>query len=281
MRQDGSLDYTQSVYLYVQIVVIDINSAFPVEDPFAVLSVFAQEPPSRPYVTSLFHPLVNPTPSTQLQPQYDPTTLRSQSLPLQLPTPLLTSINLPLDYSPPDLVVPVAEAAGPSGRRHWVITRNLTRRGKEKDDEHELPEVLDLRPVREVHAVDFGSFAQLAGALEEEMRQRGILVQDGDDEVKILDSLRESVVCETTATGDHQLGLMESAGSGVTDYWTSQRAAAAEEYIRDLVYGGVDGLAYTRSLAEFVTVAQQPVSLVLSYGLQVGLNFMIGHVPGT
>jgi bromodomain-containing protein 7/9 len=233
MRQDGSLDYTQSVYLYVQIVVIDINSAFPVEDPFAVLSVFAQEPPSRPYVTSLFHPLVNPTPSTQLQPQYDPTTSRSQSLPLQLPTPLLTSINLPLDYSPPDLVVPVAEAAGPSGRRHWVITRNLTRRGKEKDDEHELPEVLDLRPVREVHAVDFGSFAQLAGALEEEMRQRGILIQDG------------------------------------------------EEYIRDLVYGGVDGLAYTRSLAEFVTVAQQPVSLVLSYGLQVGLNFMIGHVPGT
>ena len=35
-------------------------------------------------------------------------------------------------------------------------------------------------------------------------------------------------------------------------YWTSQRAAEAEGYIRDLVYGGVDGLAYVRSLAEFV-----------------------------
>ena len=35
-------------------------------------------------------------------------------------------------------------------------------------------------------------------------------------------------------------------------YWTTQRAAEAEDYIRDVVYGGVDGLAYVRSLAEFV-----------------------------
>lgn len=35
-------------------------------------------------------------------------------------------------------------------------------------------------------------------------------------------------------------------------YWTTQRAAEAENYIRDMVYGGVDGLAYVRSLAEFV-----------------------------
>ena len=35
-------------------------------------------------------------------------------------------------------------------------------------------------------------------------------------------------------------------------YWTTQRAAEAEDYIRDVVYGGVDGLAYVRSLAQFV-----------------------------
>ncbi|KAF8900844.1 hypothetical protein CPB84DRAFT_1847085 [Gymnopilus junonius] len=35
-------------------------------------------------------------------------------------------------------------------------------------------------------------------------------------------------------------------------YFTTQRAAEAEEYLRDLVYGGLEGFAYVRSLAEFV-----------------------------
>ncbi|PPQ99835.1 hypothetical protein CVT24_009629 [Panaeolus cyanescens] len=35
-------------------------------------------------------------------------------------------------------------------------------------------------------------------------------------------------------------------------YWTNQRAAEAEAYLRDMVYGGVEGYAYVRSLAEFV-----------------------------
>ena len=34
-------------------------------------------------------------------------------------------------------------------------------------------------------------------------------------------------------------------------YW-ARRGRAAEDYVRDIVYGGVDGLAYVRSLAEFV-----------------------------
>lgn len=48
---------------------------------------------------------------------------------------------------------------------------------------------------------------------------------------------------KTTRTADN---LLANA------YWTTQRAAEAEDYIRDIVYGGVDGLAYVRSLAEFV-----------------------------
>jgi len=35
-------------------------------------------------------------------------------------------------------------------------------------------------------------------------------------------------------------------------YWTDGQAAEAEEYIKDVVYGGVEGFAYVRSLAEFV-----------------------------
>ncbi|PPQ97448.1 hypothetical protein CVT26_002796 [Gymnopilus dilepis] len=35
-------------------------------------------------------------------------------------------------------------------------------------------------------------------------------------------------------------------------YFTTQRAAEGEQYLRDLVYGGLEGFAYVRSLAEFV-----------------------------
>lgn len=236
---DGSLDYTQ------------------MEDPFAVLSIFAPEPISRPYVTPLFLPL---GPSTQPQSQYDPSSSRFQSLPPQSAAPFPASINVSLDYSPPNLTNPINQAPGSTKHRHWVITRNLTRRGKEKDDEPEIQEAPDIQPLRELHAVDFGSFAPLAGALEEEMRRRGITTQEGYDESKTFDVLRESVDCETSANGKQVVppGSLESTGLGTSDYWNSQRAAAAEEYIRGLVYGGVDGLAYVQSLAEFVTVEQQP-----------------------
>jgi hypothetical protein len=96
---------------------------------------------------------------------------------MQLSMLFLTSNNLPLDYSPPNIVVPLAETAGHSSRRHWVITRNLTRRGKEKDNDPEISEGLDSRYLREAHALDFGSFALLAGALEEDMHQRVFLLK--------------------------------------------------------------------------------------------------------
>ena len=221
-----------------------------------MLSVFAPDPPSRPYVTPLYPPL---DPSAHAQLQYDPSS-RLRSLP---PQTFPTSINFPLDYSPPNISIPQNVHEGSSKRRHWVIARNLSRRGKEKDDDSEMPEVPDFQSLREVHAADFGSFAPLAGALEEEMRQRGIMSQEGDDEAKTFEVLRESLDCEATANRDDL--APESAGVGAGDYWSTQRAAAAEEYIRDLVYGGVDGLAYTRSLAEFLTFEQEPVSLVSAF----------------
>ena len=36
------------------------------------------------------------------------------------------------------------------------------------------------------------------------------------------------------------------------EYWSPACAKEAESYVRDVVYGGVDGYAYVRSLAEFV-----------------------------
>ena len=230
-----------------------------VEDPFGVLSVFAPELSSRLYMTPLYPSQL--ATATQPQSQYDPSSSRPQSIPPHSPAPFPTMINLPLDHSPPDVSIPAS-----TKRRHWVITRTLTRRGKEKDDDPEMPEVADLSSLREVQVADFGSFAPLTGALEEEMRRRGIITQEGNDEAKMFDILRHSLNCEATTDNGHAvLGSSEDAGFAATNYWNSKRAAAAEEYIRDLVYGGVDGLAYIRSLAEFVTI-EQPVSVVVACG---------------
>jgi bromodomain-containing protein 7/9 len=117
-----------------------------------------------------------------------------------------------------------------------------------------MPEVSDLQALREARTVDFGSFAPLAGALDEEMRRRGITPQESDIEARTSDIIRESLDSEAAAQKNSAAtGSSETSGFGTSGYWNSQRAATAEEYIRDLVYGGADGLAYIRSLAQFVT----------------------------
>lgn len=107
---------------------------------------------------------------------------------------------------------------------------------------------------REAHAIDFGSFALLAGELAEEMRRRGLAPSVEKEEEANLDLIRSSFDYQDRA---NTLGGTSSTTSDTADllangYWTAQRAAEAEEYVKDVVYGGVDGFAYVRSLAEFV-----------------------------
>ncbi|KAF9039227.1 hypothetical protein BJ165DRAFT_1496936 [Panaeolus papilionaceus] len=63
----------------------------------------------------------------------------------------------------------------------------------------------------------------------------------------------ESVAKKTVVEDAHSnLALLgpntKQLGEG---FWTDQRVASAEAYLRDMVYGGVEGYAYVRSLAEF------------------------------
>ena len=155
---------------------------------------------------------------------------------------------------------------------------------KEKEGDHDAEgsEGPSWQTPREAHTFDFGSYAVLAGALENELRRRvgsgpstasgsglwkghitpqnengGVDNKDVDDEEQeVLEVLRESVECPE---GEETVGLEttgdvegQSSGTKVEEYWTDERATAAEGYLRDVVYGGVDGLAYVRSLAEFV-----------------------------
>ncbi|KAF8057477.1 hypothetical protein FPV67DRAFT_1566035 [Lyophyllum atratum] len=237
---DGSLDYTE------------------MEDPFSVLSVFAPEPYSRPYLTPLHAPLFTTPP---LQPQYDPSSsqLQSQQPPTRPAFP--TSINVPLDHPSPQLPIrttPTSKGPATDKQRHWLIVRNPTRsKFKDKDDEAEASDGPSYQTSRELHATDYGSYAALAGILEKEVRRRNVLGREGEEEDKVLQVLRDTLDSEAamgitpsdSASGDTALRI--------NDYWSTQRAAVAEGYIRDVVYGGIDGLAYVRSLAEFVTPDDQ------------------------
>ncbi|KXN92485.1 Bromodomain-containing protein 7 [Leucoagaricus sp. SymC.cos] len=242
---DGSLDYTE------------------MEDPFSVLFALVPDRYSRPYLTPVYPSLSIPSP-------------------FHFPS----TINLPFNYDPSlsiQLELPFTTTY--SKRRHWHIIRNpIGRKGKDNAEEVEVDEP-PWHVGREAHPVDFGSFAVLAGALSEEMKRRGVttgIMKDSEEERAIFDVLRDSITTETTANGlsapDDALTSGYLAGSDMSakDYFTSQRAAEAEEYIRDVVYGGVDGFAYVRSLAEFVSSASQEGAFSPHSSLSQNIGMSLG-----
>ncbi|KAH0580709.1 hypothetical protein H2248_002194 [Termitomyces sp. 'cryptogamus'] len=231
LHADGSLDYPE------------------MEDPFSVLSALAPEPETRPHLTQLHPPLFS-TP-----PQYDPSSSQSQSNTPRAPLPYYPSVNLHFERPPPHFSLTDTSS---TKRRHWMIIRNPTR-SKQKDmDEAEAQEAPPWQTPREIQATDYGSYAALVGALEAEIRQRRIAGREGEEEEKIIQVLRDTLDCQAAPTN-----LLEPKKdipvSLANNYWSAQRASAAEEYIRDVVYGSVDGLAYVRSLAEFVSTPESIV----------------------
>lgn len=215
------------------------------EDPFTVLSALVPDPPTKPYLTPLYPP--GPTPS------YNPSQSQTPQPGTTYPLPVIIPSNRPLPT--------LSEISNSNSRRHWTINRNAPARnkGKDKEDLYEQDDDVDVpawKLPRDPHTLDFGSFAALAGELAEEMKRRGISVGfEGEEENIILDVIRESLDCECEVPGA-ETAAEESSLSGTPpteEYWSAQRAMEAEDYLRDVVYGGVDGFAYVRSLAEFVT----------------------------
>jgi len=122
-------------------------------------------------------------------------------------------------------------------------------------DEDEEPE---WKTPREPVAEDFGAFAMLAGVLSEETRTKDVGAELGSEE-KFFDAIRTSVEQKKKVepAARPKVKDVDAVEMRENEYW-SGKAEEAEEYIRDIAYGGVDGLAYLRSLAEFV---QPPESL--------------------
>ncbi|KAI0313522.1 hypothetical protein OF83DRAFT_1141054 [Amylostereum chailletii] len=196
------------------------------EDPFTVLSALVPEPMTRPELTPIYPPssttdgIPVPTPVNRLVPEEFPT---PPSLgPAPTPTP---------SGSKPKL-------------RYWTITRHAASRARAKEKEEDEPPP-PPKPAREPTATDFGPYATLASQLakERDISPESVPVVLGTEE-KLFDVLMQSV---------SKLAPIEVPQG--EDYWTAQQAHDAQRWVRDMVYGGTEGLAYVRSIAEFVSGA--------------------------
>ncbi|KAG7098803.1 hypothetical protein E1B28_000708 [Marasmius oreades] len=226
LRPDGSLDY------------------FEMEEPFPVLSALVPDTRTRPYLSPLYPPLL---PTNDHYPSHS-----------QTPQPLAqfpTAVNLSWDRPPiSDL---------PSERstkfRYWNIQRNANNRGraKDRDEERDENDESDWKVGREAHTTDFGSFAILAAEIAEEMKRRGTFK---DEEEGTFSLLRDSLDPELVNRPPEK----NIAISPLQHYWSVNRAIEGESYIRDVVYGGSSGLAYVRSVAEFLTPPEDISSATVS-----------------
>lgn len=93
-------------------------------------------------------------------------------------------------------------------------------------------------------------------------------VKESLDQEVALDLIRHSLDMDQTkdAKSEEMNGIDTDMANLLTKgYWTHRRATEAEEYIKDVVYGGVEGFAYVRSLAEFVDYSP-PEVYVSSFG---------------
>ncbi|KAJ6523304.1 hypothetical protein B0H19DRAFT_652083 [Mycena capillaripes] len=220
---DGSLDYNE------------------VEDPFSFLSALVPDSLTRPHLVPIYPlaPQLNPPPTLR----DTPTTPAPPGLTYPLPTLL--------PPSHPEPPVP------PTSMKHWTLLRNGAPR-RVKDDAPPAGDDIDDTG-RDPHALDFGSFALLASELAEEMRRRGVAMPEAleDADALMRSTVRESVEVPVAADGADAVndGGVGPAVFDSKEYWSTAHALDAEGYVRDVVYGGVDGLAYVRSLAEFVATA--------------------------
>ncbi|KAA1473276.1 hypothetical protein DENSPDRAFT_267040 [Dentipellis sp. KUC8613] len=207
------------------------------EDPFNLLSVFVPDAPTNLQLTPIYPPNAPPDASETLAPAPVNTLIPEDTPPAPIAKP-------PSDNS-------IARTGCPK-YRFWTVNRHTSSRAKAKEREDDEPPPPTAQP-RTAVAADFGAFSTLPARLARESRVPA--EHEGTaftTEEKLFDALRESIekrprqgaVAGTQSAEE----LVDDAG-----YWTQERAMQAQDYIREVVYGGVDGLAYLRSVAEFIT----------------------------
>lgn len=214
------------------------------EDPFSVLSALVPDPScAAPLVTPLFPP----APLSQQD--------SSQQITLPLPINVPTATEIPTTSA----TTPATHVSQPpptesnnnskSKYRHWTITRPTPQRGKAKDPAvEERPPTLEWRKPRPLHTADYGLFPSLATTSSSLPggKPEALATQE-----RLFGALYASLENPAVAVGSLETS---SSSTAINKRPTATATAAVEQsWLREVVYGGWDGLAYTRSVAEFVT----------------------------
>ena len=244
---DGSLDYTEGPLIHSYVALSAPSDCRAVEDPFSILSVFLPEQPTKPTLTPLY-------------PSNDPNFPGPSAVPFNRQV----YVDLePSPYNPPS-----------RKRKHWSIQRNAPsrRRDATNDGEEDIP---SWKAPREHHACDYGAIAILQEQLAREYGLSNVSLNLGS-EPQLFTAIRQTVDRGVPPNPAHTMDDMDLTEEG---YW-KRRGRLAEDYMKDLVYGGVDGLAYIRSLAEFVSKPETEVSTVFYGTVDLRLNQGMQIVKG-
>jgi bromodomain-containing protein 7 len=216
-----------------------------VEDPFSVLSALVPDPPcAAPLVTPLFPP----PPSQQ-----DSSQQITLPLPINVPPPTeipTTSATTPA--APVSQPTPTESSSGNKSKyRHWTIARPTPQRGKAKDPTvEERPPTPEWRKPRPLHTADYGLFPSLATT--------GPSSPGGKPEALATQERLSGALYASLENPPVAIGSSEAFSSSATNKRPTATATIAQSWLREVVYGGWDGLAYTRSVAEFVTPHADP-----------------------
>ncbi|EJC99522.1 uncharacterized protein FOMMEDRAFT_128149 [Fomitiporia mediterranea MF3/22] len=228
---DGSLDYTE------------------MENPYTVLRSLAPKPLAVPELIPLINTRSTPiesiasNPDASLPPEEKqdvrvdgPVSFPPESLPAILSDPSRHAF-----VNPPTATTTV----GKKKLRHWTITRNPPRATRAKEEEDDSGSNGPRAKRRRIEHTDFGTFASLLGTVAAE---NGLRAEDFEEifssDEKVLQQIRQNIESRERPSQFSE-PLQPEADE-------RERLLDADEYVRDIVYGGVDGLAYFRSLAEFV-----------------------------
>ena len=215
------------------------------EDPFSILSALVPDPPC---ATPLVTPLFPPPPSQQ-----DSSQQITLPLPINVPPP--TQIPTTTATTPAAPVSQPTSTEGGGGNkskyRHWTIARPTPQRGKAKDPTvEERPPTPEWRKPRPLHTADYGLFPSLAIAAPSSPggKPEALATQE-----RLFGALYASLENPGVA-----IDSSEAFSSATINKRPTATATVAQSWLREVVYGGWDGLAYTRSVAEFVTPHANP-----------------------
>jgi len=248
---DGSLDYAESgpSRFILRVWVTDtVDLCDAVEDPFSVLSALVPDPPCTiPLVTPVFPP----PPSQQ-----DPSQQITLPLPINVPTPTKIPISATTTPAAPVSQQTPTESDSKSKYRHWTITRPTPQRGKAKEPTvEERPPTPEWRKPRPLHTADYGLFPSLATTDSSSPGGKPEVLATQEQLFGALyTSLENSAVA---VSSDSETSSSSTINKQATATATAT-ATVAQGWLREVVYGGWDGLAYTRSIAEFVAPCANP-----------------------